>query len=175
MLATLSANGFKCESEEQARLKLKEYAERLLNARFVVAARGAGGLPTYRIYEALVMGAIPIVPWDPRHEFLYEELPVVRVRDDEWGRVTPKFLKKQWHKIQSAVADGKYDMRKLYTPYWIARLTVSRWAHEVGGMDAAHALLAKEVRLETAPPRAQPARAQSAREPGRKRPGAVES
>ena len=23
---------------------------------------------------------------------------VVRVRDDEWGRVTPKFLKKQWHK-----------------------------------------------------------------------------
>ena len=67
------------------------------------------------------------------------------------SRVTPKFLKKQWHKIQSAVADGKYDMRKLYTPYWIARLTVSRWAHEVGGMDAAHALLAKEVRLETAP------------------------
>ena len=100
----------------------------LLESKFVLSPRGHGGEPPYRTWEALLLGAVPIVAWDPRHEPLYARLPVVRVRDEEWASVTPAFLRARWAEIERDTERGAYDLRKLYAPYWMAALAASRWA-----------------------------------------------
>ena len=65
---------------------------------------------------------MPLVPRDARHAALYARLPVVELDDDEWENVTPAFLDAQWARIQRDAAAGKYDLRAVYRPYWLARL-----------------------------------------------------
>ena len=142
----LAAVGFDCGVRRGARLETPAYARALLESKFVLSPRGHGGEPPYRTWEALLLGAVPIVAWDPRHEPLYARLPVVRVRDEEWASVTPAFLRARWAEIERDTERGAYDLRKLYAPYWMAALAASRWAPPArrGGLAAALALVDRE-------------------------------
>lgn len=102
--------------------KLAHYADQLLASDFVVSPQGKGRA-CHREWEALAAGAIPLVDWDASRAMadLYDELPVVRVRD--WRDVTPAFLRAARADVLRRATAREIDMRKLYVPYWIARFT----------------------------------------------------
>ena len=79
-----------------------DYVRRLRAARFVFSPRGHGGV-NFRDFEALAMGAIPLV--DPGtkvktgarwHGRSYAELPVLPVLN--WTAITPAYLEDVWER-----------------------------------------------------------------------------
>ena len=98
------------------------YTNVLLAADFVVSPQGKGRA-CHREWEVLSAGGIPLVDADasPAMASLYDELPIVRVKD--WRHVTEAVLERERRRIFAAAARGEISMRKLYLPYWIARLT----------------------------------------------------
>ena len=79
--------------------------------RFLVSPHGAG-LDSYRTWEALLAGIIPIVkssPLDP----LYRSLPVLVVR--RWEEVTEELLTTTWDMFTEKM---RWDYSPLYTGYW---------------------------------------------------------
>lgn len=92
----------------------RDYLLDLAGSKFVLSPRG-NGIDCYRTWEALIMGAIPIVrssPLDP----LYEGLPVLIVHD--WRTITEGFLNAKWAEMQAK----EYQMERLYAPYWLAQI-----------------------------------------------------
>lgn len=82
----------------------------LASSIFCICPRGAG-LDTYRLWESLYLGTIPIVKTsslDP----LYSDLPVLIVSD--WKIVNKQFLRRKYREMKSKT----YNMDKLYTAYW---------------------------------------------------------
>ena len=59
--------------------------------KFVISPVG-GGFDTYRTWEALVLGCIPIIRRNPLSSTLLAGLPVITV--EEWTDVTPDNLRK---------------------------------------------------------------------------------
>jgi hypothetical protein len=69
------------------------YSRRLMDARLALVPRGTTA-DTFRFWEALRYGAVPIVDAPPRHPFFYDGAPVVRVsRWRDLGEVIPPLLK----------------------------------------------------------------------------------
>ena len=88
----------------------EQYLLDLLRTQFVVSPRG-NGLDCLRTWEALYMGAFPIVQtshMDP----LFEGLPVVIVNN--WEEINASFLQRKYEKLTST----HYSLEKLYDPYW---------------------------------------------------------
>lgn len=91
----------------------KEYSAYLLDlaqAKFVLSPRG-NGLDCHRTWEALLMGAIPIVKTsslDP----LFANLPVLIVKD--WSEINKDFLEKKYIEMQQM----NFQMEKIYFDYW---------------------------------------------------------
>jgi hypothetical protein len=94
--------------------------ERALGARFVFAPSGYGK-QDYRVWEALLAGAVPIVLRVAAQDALLEGLPVVRV--DDWAEVTPARLAREWARLEDAAARGEVSWTKLFFPYWFGVLT----------------------------------------------------
>merc|ERR1712151_76512 len=118
--STLVKNGFSCDGKVSA----PEYMTRLLHAKFVFAPKGKG-MQTYREWEALLAGAVPLM--DEREACMKEAyigLPVIFVKD--WWKVTPQFLEGKWDEILRGVKTGAYDMRKNYFPYWLHQIGSNR-------------------------------------------------
>ena len=86
------------------------YIRDLLDVRFSVSPRG-NGLDCHRTWEALYMGAIPIVKESPM-DSLFEELPVLIVKD--WQEITEDFLQNKYQKIMLSCPKDE----KLYADYW---------------------------------------------------------
>lgn len=83
----------------------------LSRSNFVLCPRG-NGFDCHRTWEALLMGAIPIVRssfMDP----LFENLPVLIVED--YRELEEEFLQKKYQEIRSKL----FDKRKLTMDYWI--------------------------------------------------------
>lgn len=86
---------------------------------FCLSPSGAG-IDCHRTWEALMMGAIPIVrpcssftlKFARGNKFLYEDLPVIVVKD--WRVITRGFLLKEKERIQNS----KINYEKMYFPYW---------------------------------------------------------
>ena len=150
VLDELTENGFDC-SDRTARSG-DELRELYFGSDFVVSPQGKGRT-NYREWEALAAGAIPLVDWDPSPAMaeLYEGLPVVRVRD--WRAGTPEFLDTELARLRSEAL----DMKKLYLPYWIARLTEALWLSAEGEVehiapeDAARVVLEQPLRVHARP------------------------
>lgn len=88
----------------------EEYLIDLKTSVFVFSPRG-NGLDCHRTWEAMLMGAIPIVrasELDP----LYEGLPVLIVND--WNEINKNFLEKKYLEIQ----EKEFSLDKLYLSYW---------------------------------------------------------
>ena len=89
----------------------QSYLEDLARSKFVLSPRG-NGLDCHRTWEALLMGAIPIVKTsslDP----LFENLPVLIVKD--WSEINETFLHQSYKKMQSV----EYHFEKLFIDYWL--------------------------------------------------------
>jgi hypothetical protein len=93
----------------------KNFAAYLIDvaqSQFVLSPRGVG-LDCYRTWEALLMGAFPVVRTSPL-DSIYEGLPVVIVKD--WSEVTESFLHQKWQEMSGKT----YATEKLYFAYWRA-------------------------------------------------------
>lgn len=95
-----------------------EYLVDMAQSQFTIAPRGAG-LDTYRLWEALYVGSIPIVKTSSL-DSLYEGLPIVIVND--WSEVTEPFLEqKRWEFSQRTFSFDKLDMS-----YWLKQIAEAR-------------------------------------------------
>ncbi len=87
-----------------------DYLRDLTETRFVISPPGHGQ-DCHRTWEALLMGAYPVVKrstLDP----LFEDLPVVII--DHWEEVTEEFLLAKQKEFESKT----WSREKLYSPYW---------------------------------------------------------
>lgn len=92
---------------------LSAYYADLASSRFVLSPAGRGW-DCYRTYEAILLGAIPIVRRSAVSGVV-EGLPVLVV--DDWAEVTPERLTAAWDRRS---ADP--DLRRLTMPYWAERI-----------------------------------------------------
>jgi len=87
-----------------------------MNAGYAFTLSPAGnGLDCHRIWEALLLGSIPVVLRSPLDE-LFAELPVVIV--DDWSEVTPARLRSELDRI----ARSSFDFSQLDLGYWTAKI-----------------------------------------------------
>jgi hypothetical protein len=90
---------------------LPQYLQDLSQAKFVLSPRG-NGLDCHRTWEALLMGAIPIVrssSLDP----LFSDLPVLIIKN--WEMITETYLNEQYEIMKHKT----YDRQKLFIEYWM--------------------------------------------------------
>jgi hypothetical protein len=92
-------------------LDFANYLPVLVRSKFVLSPRG-NGLDCHRTWEALYMGAIPILRTSSA-DSLYEDLPVVIIKD--WREVTEEFLVKKEEEMRTK----KYRLEKVYAYYWL--------------------------------------------------------
>lgn len=87
-----------------------QYVYDLAHSRFVVSPPG-NGPDCHRTWEALYLGAIPIVLRSALIP-LYEDLPVLIV--DDWAEVTEQKLARFLSESQTQA----YNLKKIYVDYW---------------------------------------------------------
>jgi len=96
----------------------REYLLEMACFRYVLSPWG-NGLDCHRTWEALLVGAIPVVntsTLDP----LYVDLPVIIVED--WSMITKDFLEKQHKKMITK----SFDKSKLFFDYWRNLITTTK-------------------------------------------------
>lgn len=96
-------------------IKFKSYLSTLTQCKFVLSPRG-NGLDCHRHWEAMLMGAIPIIK-SSSIDSLFEGLPVLIIHD--WDEITEDFLNQKWVEINSK----EYQMEKLYANYWLQMIS----------------------------------------------------
>jgi hypothetical protein len=89
----------------------KEYA-------FIISPHG-GGYDCHRLWEALILGCIPIVKTSPIDK-LYQDLPVLIVQS--WSDVTMDLLTKIIEEFKIKYSNGEFKYEKLSLQYWINRI-----------------------------------------------------
>jgi hypothetical protein len=89
----------------------REYLLDLAASKFVLSPRG-NGLDCHRTWEALLMGAIPIVIASSLDE-MFEDMPVLVI--NHWEEITEEFLHRKYEEMQRQT----YRMEKIYAQYWI--------------------------------------------------------
>jgi len=107
ILKKIDGNSLYCISESK---DLEGYIEDLKNFQFVLSPRG-NGLDCHRTWEALYMGAIPILETsslDP----LFDDLPVIIV--DRFEDLTHEYLVESFEKLQKRA----FKKDKLTSGYW---------------------------------------------------------
>lgn len=88
-----------------------EYLRDVCHSIFIVSPHG-NGLDCHRTWEALYLGAIPIVKRSTLDK-MYEDLPVLIV--DDWSEATQEFLEKKYIELSRR----SYKLEKLYIQFWI--------------------------------------------------------
>ena len=107
-------------AERAGKINVRSYLDMLGQHRFVLSPRG-NGLDAHRTWEALLVGAIPIVRSTALNP-LYDGLPVLVVND--WPDVTPALLREFYanHSHRAPL----YQYEKLFADYWIGQVGVHR-------------------------------------------------
>ena len=113
---TLRANGFpECSWNFQP--GIDAYINAVADARFVAAPRGLGQT-CMREWEAVVLGAVPVLERFAPHAGLYGNAPRVEIGD--WAEVTPDLLDRRWIEL-TAAAD--VTVEHAYFPFWLHEIT----------------------------------------------------
>lgn len=90
--------------------KLEPYLQDVAASKFVLSPRGAG-LDTFRTWEALYMGSIPVVRTSSL-DILFEGLPVLII--DNWEEIDEQFLNEKYAEFSKKA----YNWEKLSPKYW---------------------------------------------------------
>ena len=103
----------------EKRLDIRDFRDGILQAKFVVSPPG-NGPDCYRTWEAIYLGAVPIVLRASLAESLHSSLPIWAVDDwDEALSATDDFLNEKYEELISRNRD------KAYFPYWLEKLSAS--------------------------------------------------
>ena len=92
----------------------KDYLGQMKAHLFVMSPPGYG-IDCHRHWEALLMGAVPIIQHstiDP----LFDDLPVILVHD--WTQVSQAFLQQEYNKLKQKT----FNFDKLYADYWLDQI-----------------------------------------------------
>ena len=100
------------------RIPFLEYMEQMAEFKFALSPRGYGP-DTYRTWEALMVGSIPIVHTS-QLDSLYADLPILII--DDWECLTQEFLEKKYKEITSK----KWPIDKLFMAYWERQILAVR-------------------------------------------------
>jgi len=91
-----------------------EYLDNLHSHKFILSPEG-NGIDTHRLWEAMVLGTIPIEKRNINNSF-YTDLPICYV--DKWSDITEEFLEKEFTRIKST----SYNLDKLTFSFWKDRI-----------------------------------------------------
>jgi hypothetical protein len=94
-----------------------DYLNALGRAKFVLSPPGRSW-DCYRTYEALAMGAIPIVKRQEPQSNVVVGLPVLMV--DDWSEVTPERLEREWN------TPREWNLERLSLRYWKEQIDMAR-------------------------------------------------
>lgn len=100
-----------------------QYAQQLGRSRFVLSPPGMGW-DCYRTYEAIAMGAIPVVKRQPPCSDHLEALPVLLV--DDWAEVTRERLQREWE------TRVPMSTRTMTMSYWRTRIEAAAQEYRNG-------------------------------------------
>lgn len=92
----------------------EQYLYDVAHSKFVLSPQG-NGIDCYRTWEALLLGAVPIV----KHSVIdpvFAGLPVLLI--DDWQQVTQEFLEKEY----AAMHTKTWCMERLFADYWIEQI-----------------------------------------------------
>jgi hypothetical protein len=89
------------------------YAQ-FLTHKFVFCPPGAG-YDSYRIWEALYLGAIPVVEKQAGYQDIFRDLPVLELESFE--QITPELLDREYKRIQDNIEE--YDFTRLTSRHWL--------------------------------------------------------
>lgn len=93
------------------------YFESIARSRFVLCPSGLGW-DSYRIWETLLLGSIPIVEFSAGWHTVLDDLPVLFVTN--FNEVTPELLARAYPEIMSQCA--RFDYGKLTKQWWVAKI-----------------------------------------------------
>jgi hypothetical protein len=110
----LARNGIVCDAE---RLPLPAYMRKLSNCKFVISPPG-NGWSNHREWEALNLGAVPVVLSHAGVNPVYGALPVLIV--ESYEQVTVQFLEREWQRRfgEGANPSPAFSMERVYWPWW---------------------------------------------------------
>jgi hypothetical protein len=92
----------------------RDYLTDIASSQFVLSPPG-NGFDCHRTWEALYLGAIPLVQSSSMNK-AFEGMPVIIV--DNWRWVTKEFLEQKYNEIKKS----SYTTHKLYADYWFAMI-----------------------------------------------------
>jgi len=92
----------------------EEFLDEINSHKFVLCPEGVGP-DTYRIWETLYLGSIPIIKSKIFSEY-YKDLPVCFV--NEWGEITEDFLNNEYDRIKSE----NFNLKKMDLKYWKSKI-----------------------------------------------------
>lgn len=144
-LGKLQTNSFPCDCGVRGEhyCSKANYTDLFFDSKFAFSPAG-NGWTNYRDWEAIQFGTVPLLDYHPSFTELYRDMPVVTLKDcnsnalassgplvdyckdpaargvTDWDEVTPDWLEGEWRRIQAQAS--KYDMKRLYWPYWFHRL-----------------------------------------------------
>ena len=90
------------------------YFTQMRCSRFVLCPSGLGW-DTYRLWESLSLGAIPIVEDSPGWIRVLDDLPVLIVKN--FAEVTPQLLEREYEQIMNNL--HKYNFKRLTRQWWL--------------------------------------------------------
>jgi hypothetical protein len=93
--------------------KRESFFEELRKSQYSLCPRG-NGIDTYRFWESLYSGVIPIIEKDKIHDF-FKGLPFI-----EFDKLTPEIVTEQ--EIEKKKAQLTFNYHKLYCSYWIEQI-----------------------------------------------------
>jgi len=88
------------------------YLRNMAQSKYVLNPRG-NGLDCHRLWEALLVGCIPIVKSSPLNS-LFTDLPVLVV--ENWEQITEEYLEFMY----PIIVNKSFNREKLYMDYWIS-------------------------------------------------------
>jgi len=106
------------------RLPFLEYMKQMSQFKFALSPRGYGP-DTYRTWEALLVGSIPIVHTS-QLDSLYADLPILIV--DTFEDITEEFLEKAYLEMTKK----QWPIEKLFMEYWSSKIYAVRDAYLYG-------------------------------------------
>lgn len=107
---TLFKNGFSWNESQP----FSDYITTLKKYKFSASPPGRG-IDTHRTWESLMVGTIPIIIHTTQ-DHLFENLPVIIIKPDEWNTITHERLENEYKNIIANIDNYNFDI--LYTPYW---------------------------------------------------------
>jgi hypothetical protein len=102
------------QQQHQGKQASFDHMRETAESRFALCPSGLG-MDTYRLWQTLLMGTIPVVESNPGFDRTYARLPVLVVRN--YTDLTPGLLRRAYPCFRDNA--DKFDYRALTLPYWL--------------------------------------------------------